>query len=181
MSKKKNVTEASKSEATTIEATAPVTITVKPEQVVNGTDGDAKKPGRPVDPNSPRQIKLAADAAAREAGLLKRGRKPIEGSDRQKRLAELAIKREQGLLTGERGRPAVPGSTNQMKKAAMQAKMEAGEDIKPGRPKYTAEQKAEAEKIKAAKKAEAKAKNLATIAEAKAKKAAAAVTPAVEA
>jgi hypothetical protein len=61
--------------------------------------------GRPVDPNSPRQIKLAEKAALREAGLLKRGRK------------------------------ADPNSKNAVKQAIKTAKIAAGIEIKPGRPK----------------------------------------------
>lgn len=60
--------------------------------------------GRPVDPNSARQKRIAEMNEKREAGLLKRGRPVKEGSARQKRLAELEAKRAAGVEI-KRGRP----------------------------------------------------------------------------
>jgi hypothetical protein len=63
------------------------------------------KTGRPVNPNSARQIRLAELEAKRSNGELRRGR-PVNGeSERQKRLAELEAKRANGEL--KRGRPAM--------------------------------------------------------------------------
>lgn len=80
--------------------------------------------GRPVNPDSVRQKVLAEKQALREAGLLKRGRKMVEGSKRQAVLAARA------------------------------AKIAAGIELKPGRPKMTeealAKAKAEREALKAA-------------------------------
>ena len=68
-------------------------------------NGVTKKKGRPVDPNSPRQIRLAEKAQLREQGLLRRGR------------------------------PAVENSARQIKLKARAEKIAAGIQIKPGRPK----------------------------------------------
>ena len=65
--------------------------------------------GRPVDPNSVRQQRLAELEAKRIAngGTIKRGRPVNMNSERQKRLAELAAKRAAGTL--KRGRPVGSG------------------------------------------------------------------------
>ena len=61
--------------------------------------------GRPVNPNSVRQQRLAELEEKRNNGELKRGR-PVNGeSERQKRLAEMEAKRANGEL--KRGRPAM--------------------------------------------------------------------------
>src|SRR5688572_7456378 len=62
------------------------------------------KLGRPVDPNSPRQIMLAEKAKLRAEGKLKRGR------------------------------PVVEGSKSHAKALVRAAKVAAGEDLKRGRP-----------------------------------------------
>ena len=62
--------------------------------------------GRPVNPNSVRQQRLAELEAKRNNGELKRGR-PVNGTSvRQARLAELAAKAESGIEI-KRGRPAM--------------------------------------------------------------------------
>ena len=65
-----------------------------------------KKTGRPVNPSSVRQQRLAELEAKRIAngGTIKRGRPVNATSERQLRLAELAAKRAAGTL--KRGRPA---------------------------------------------------------------------------
>jgi len=63
-------------------------------------------PGRPIDPNSERQQRLAELEEKRQKGVLKRGRPVMEGSERQQRL----FQREE--------------------------KAKAGIPIKPGRPRY---------------------------------------------
>jgi len=60
------------------------------------------------------------------------GRPVNENSARQIRLKEIAAKREAGLI--KRGRPAVPGSMNALKKDLRLAKMTFGIEIKRGRP-----------------------------------------------
>ena len=64
-----------------------------------------KKTGRPVNPSSVRQQRLAELAAKRIAndGTIKRGRPVNATSERQLRLADLAVRRAAGTL--KRGRP----------------------------------------------------------------------------
>lgn len=82
-------------------------------------EGHKKTPGRPIDPNSPRQ----------------------------KRLVELEVKKLLGL--GKRGRPVDMGSDRQKRLADREARAEAnGGVVKQGRPPMTAEEKAEAKKLK---------------------------------
>ena len=161
---KKN--ETAKAKKTVNKSETPVVVMpvvetpVAQPQVSADATTEVKPLGRPANPNSKRQQKLAERQAAIEAGNgPKRGRKAVEGSKRQLKLAEQAEKRAAGLLTGKRGRPVVPGSKHQEKIAAQQAMIAANGGVprKPGRPTYTAEQKAEANALKAAKKAEAKA------------------------
>lgn len=160
MSKVKTA-KAKTTEAPVVNITTPVvnvTENTQP-QVAEGT-AETKQLGRPANPDSNRQKQLAARQAAIEAGNApKRGRKPVEGSARQAKLARQAELRAAGLLTGKKGRPVVPGSKHQEKIAARQAMIAAngGVPMKPGRPPYTAEQKAAAKAIADAKKAEAKA------------------------
>lgn len=119
-------------------------------------DGELKKlPGRPANPNSARQQRLADLAARRAAGQLKLGR-PIETeSERQKRLAERqakvdaynaqqaeiangAIIAEEDLLPNPSmhlGRPIDPESPRQKKLREYEAKKAAGL-IKKGRPSF---------------------------------------------
>jgi len=77
---------------TVIELSAPATAVV------------AKKSGRPANPNSKRQAKLAARAAAKEAGTFKKGRPSVAGSKRQAVLAARAEKIAAGIEV-KRGRP----------------------------------------------------------------------------
>ncbi len=51
------------------------------------------KKGRPVNPNSARQLRLKELEEKRKNGTLKRGRPVVEGSARQLRLAELEAKK----------------------------------------------------------------------------------------
>ena len=68
-----------------------------------------KKTGRPVNPSSVRQQRLAELEAKRIAngGTIKRGRPVNATSERQLRLADLAARRAAGTL--KRGRPAGTG------------------------------------------------------------------------
>lgn len=88
--------------------------------------------GRPVNPTSARQLRLAEMEAKRANGELKRGRPIVQDSARQLRLAALEAKRANGEL--QRGRPANPNSARQLRIAEMEAKRAAGE-LHRGRPK----------------------------------------------
>jgi hypothetical protein len=94
---------------------------------------EIKALGRPVNPNSVRQIRLAELAAKKAAGELKKGRPVVEDSARQKRLAELEAKRANGEL--RRGRPSNAESARQKRLAELAAKAAAnGGTVKRGRP-----------------------------------------------
>lgn len=69
-------------------------------------EGVTKKKGRPVDPNSPRQIRIVEKARLREEGLLRRGRPEVEGSARQQRIQARAEKLAAGVQI-KPGRPKV--------------------------------------------------------------------------
>ena len=87
-----------------------------------------KKQGRPVNPNSERQARLAAQAAAKAAGVeIKRGRPVEETSARQ---ARLALKGKVAL-----GRKVDPTSERQQRLAALELKRASGVEVKRGRPK----------------------------------------------
>ena len=83
--------------------------------------------GRPVNPNSVRQQRLA-QAPGRKTG------RPINvNSVRQQRLHELAIKRAKGGGTIKRGRPVNAGSERQLRLAELAVRRAAG-TLKRGRP-----------------------------------------------
>ena len=65
---------------------------------------EIKRKGRPVDPNSPRQVRLAEQIRMREEGLLRRGRPEVEGSARQQRMQARAEKIASGISI-KPGRP----------------------------------------------------------------------------
>ncbi len=98
---------------------------------------EVKQLGRPTNPESARQKRLAEAEAKRAAGLIKRGRPVIEGSAHQKKLAEQAKRKEENGGEARRGRPVNPTSPRQMRLAAAAAKIAAGEVIKRGRPEGT--------------------------------------------
>ena len=88
------------------------------------------KTGRPVNPNSARQIRLAELEAKRANGELKRGRPVDSTSERQFKLRMKAI----GLTVGQ-GRPVNPNSARQIRLAELKAKAELnGGVVKRGRP-----------------------------------------------
>lgn len=70
------------------------------------------KRGRPVDPSSARQQRLALMAERRASGEVKRGRPTDPTSKRQQKL------QLRSLSTGKRGRPVNPSSARQQKLAA---------------------------------------------------------------
>lgn len=109
-------------------------ITVEEENSMNTTDMNVVSPvvadvdvaqapamkrvGRPVNPNSARQIKMAERQALLDAGVVfKRGRKVDPNSDNQKRLTARQALLEAGI-TPKRGRPVDPNSARQIKMAS---------------------------------------------------------------
>ena len=97
---------------------------------VKNSEVKGVKTGRPVNPNSARQIRLAELEAKRSNGELKRGRPVNENSERQFRLKMKAI----GLTLGQ-GRPINPNSARQIRLAELKAKAELnGGVVKRGRP-----------------------------------------------
>ena len=91
------------------------------------------KRGRPVDPNSVRQVRIAELAEKRANGELKRGRPIKADSARQMRLIELETKRANGEL--KKGRPVNGESARQKRIAELAAKAAAnGGVVKKGRP-----------------------------------------------
>jgi hypothetical protein len=101
---------------------------------------------------TPQSVESTAETTPTAESDKKLGRPIDTMSKRQKVLLEKKIKEKQGI-TSKKGRPVSPDSKRQQTEAEKQAKREAGQ-LHPGRPKYTPEQKAEADKIKEAKKAE---------------------------
>ena len=100
---------------------------------------EVAKKGRPVNPNSVRQLRLKELEAKRKNGELKRGRPTVEGSARQIRLAELEKKRANGEL--KRGRPVVEDSARQKRLAELEAKKKLNGGKMPlGRPKAKVEE-----------------------------------------
>ena len=77
--------------------------------------------GRPVNPNSARQMRLAELEAKRQNGELKRGRPVNESSERQARLKKQAENKVNGL---GKGRPVNPNSARQLRLAELKAKAE---------------------------------------------------------
>ncbi len=77
--------------------------------------------GRPVNPNSARQIRLAELEAKRSNGELKRGRPVDTTSARQFRLQIQAINKVLGV---GQGRPVNPNSARQIRLAELKAKAE---------------------------------------------------------
>ena len=91
-------------------------------------------PGRPVNPDSDRQKRLAAMEAKRANGELKRGRPVDPNSPRQVRLAEQAQRAAENGGAARRGRPVSENSERQQRIAAREALIAGGNEIKRGRP-----------------------------------------------
>jgi len=105
------------------------------ERTVKGLDVTVVgvKTGRPVNPNSARQIRLAELAAKKANGELRRGRPVDSNSERQFRLKIQAINKQLGI--GGQGRPVNPNSARQIRLNELAAKAEMnGGVIKRGRP-----------------------------------------------
>lgn len=102
--------------------------------------------GRPVNPESARQKRLASAPGKRT------GRPVNPNSERQKRLAEMEARKEANGGEVKRGRPANPNSARQKAIAERQALLDAGVVIKRGRPAQAKEEaKVESKKQKASK------------------------------
>jgi hypothetical protein len=84
--------------------TTEPTMEITSETVHGVATAEIKRLGRPVDPNSPRQIRLAEQARLREEGKLKRGRPVVEGCPRQERMNARLEKIAQGIAI-KPGRP----------------------------------------------------------------------------
>ena len=89
--------------------------------------------GRPVNENSARQIRLKEIQAKREAGLIKRGRPAVPGSANQMKMYERNFKIQQGMEL-KRGRPVNPNSARAQRIADLEARRANG-TLKLGRPK----------------------------------------------
>lgn len=122
-------------EAAEINVVAPVVAEPTPAAPTAATE---EKPqlGRPVNPNSERQKRLAEEAEKRAQGLIKRGRPVVEGSAHQQKLAAQQERKEANGGVARRGRPIDPNSPRQQREAAKAAKIAAGEEIKRGRPAF---------------------------------------------
>jgi hypothetical protein len=92
--------------------------------------------GRPVNPNSVRQIRLNELKVKRELGLIKRGRPAVEGSTNSYKKAVREEKLSNGIEL-RRGRPVTVGSESQIKRLRQQEKIANGVELRRGRPVNT--------------------------------------------
>ena len=92
-----------------------------------------EKLGRPVNPTSARQIRLAEIKAKREAGLIKRGRPSVPGSMNALK-KELQLAKKLSGVDIKRGRPVNPESARAKRIADLEARRANG-TLKLGRPK----------------------------------------------
>lgn len=123
-------------------ATETVTTTIAPTEVADATGVTSIKRkttlvevepgivvelglGRPVDPNSARQKKLAAqqERAAQNGGTAKLGRPSVPGSANAIKKAEMDAKKSDPTYVAKRGRPVVAGSERQMTLAQKDEKL----------------------------------------------------------
>jgi hypothetical protein len=99
------------------------------------------KRGRPVNPNSVRQVRIIELEEKRANGELKKGRPVNSESARQMRLVELETKRANGEL--RKGRPVNGESARQKRIAELAAKAAANGGTMPlGRPKVVIDETA---------------------------------------
>lgn len=118
-------------ETAEINVVAPAVVETTPAAA---TEEAKPQLGRPVNPNSERQKRLAEEAEKRAQGLIKRGRPVVEGSAHQQKLAAQAERKAANGGVARRGRPVDPNSPRQQRIAEMEAKKAAGVEIKRGRP-----------------------------------------------
>jgi len=91
--------------------------------------------GRPVNPTSERQKRLAAIAERKASGAeIKRGRPVVADSVRQQRLADQAQRAAANGGTAKRGRPVKADSARQARLSERELKIASGAEIKRGRP-----------------------------------------------
>jgi hypothetical protein len=108
--------------------------------VANVESNVAKALGRPSNPDSARQKKIADREAKRATGELKRGRPAVASSKRQATLAARAEKVAAGG-TVSKGRPV---NVNSKRQQALAAKT-SGVEVKRGRPSRNSQSTAHAE------------------------------------
>ena len=108
--------------------------------VANVESNVAKALGRPSNPESARQKKIADREVKRATGELKRGRPAVAGSKRQATLAARAEKVAAGG-TVSKGRPV---NVNSKRQQALAAKT-SGVEVKRGRPSRNSQSTAHAE------------------------------------
>ena len=102
-------------------------------KIAKHASATGEKLGRPVNPTSARQIRLAEIQAKREAGLIKRGRPAVQGSKNQQKQIERIAKMSAGIEI-KRGRPTNPESARAKRIADLEARRTNG-TLKLGRPK----------------------------------------------
>lgn len=102
-------------------------------KIAKHASATGEKLGRPVNPNSARQIRLAEIKAKREAGLIKRGRPAVPGSMNQLK-KDLRLAKMSFGIEIKRGRPVNPESARAKRIADLEARRAAG-TLKLGRPK----------------------------------------------
>lgn len=102
-------------------------------KIAKHASATGEKLGRPVNPSSARQIKLAEIKAKREAGLIKRGRPSVPGSMNAIKKEMRLIKESLGIRIN-RGRPVNPESARAKRIADLEARRANG-TLKLGRPK----------------------------------------------
>ena len=115
-------------------AKAHQTKTVTLEEILTemGVIGYVEKRGRPVNPNSERQIRLKMLEEKRANGTCKRGRPVDSNSVRQMELNRKEFNRENGVEL--RGRKVDPNSARQIRLKEMEEKRANG-TLRRGRPK----------------------------------------------
>jgi hypothetical protein len=102
-------------------------------KIASHASATGEKLGRPVNPTSARQIRLAEIQAKREAGLIKRGRPSVPGSMNALKKEMQLMKKLSGVEL-KRGRPTNPESARAKRIADLEARRANG-TLKLGRPK----------------------------------------------
>jgi len=126
MTKQKKNAEVVKEVAT--EATVSVeTTNVEPTNEPSANIDEPKVLGRPVNPNSDRQKRLAEMEARKTAmgGYIPLGRPKVDGSKRQQKLAEQAARKSDPNYVPAKGRPKMTEEEKVAARAERQAKFEA--------------------------------------------------------
>jgi hypothetical protein len=121
---KKNILDKVESMSTDKPKTSPNVIT---KDNIDTIDLSQVKftPGRPVDPNSERQKRLAEIEEKRANGELKRGRPADPNSPSYQKRMEMEARKAQPGYVPKRGRPADPDSAAAKKKAEQLARKSA--------------------------------------------------------